>query len=342
MHKVDPPTGKITQRAKVPFRREPACLEAAHLARRSRKALRCLAADDPAHCRIVAQTFARFLHAVRSPLPAALDTITGRMLTFSERDQVDVKMNDEPNSSADGNKRTNEYHRRARETTDAHSTKKQHDWYDISHLVILAVTFAAAILAAVFAGWLAWRTNDIASDGNKQLIAATRAWLVPTGAYFDGEPKAGFNQRIKVTYENSGREAAVDAVNILGWSGRTFPVTIDAKQMPYIDIQTASWPPNNALCNVDPSEIVNRRAVYPSSKNQTIKHIFNDGPNYLPQGVIDGTEFFYVFGCIGYRSPITGAQIHHSPYCLYYQPKRGGTINDATFEFCPSGSVNAD
>jgi hypothetical protein len=57
VHKVDPATGKITERAKVPFRREPACLEAAHLAWRGRKALRCLAADDPAHCRIVAQPF---------------------------------------------------------------------------------------------------------------------------------------------------------------------------------------------------------------------------------------------------------------------------------------------
>jgi hypothetical protein len=57
VHKVDPPTGKISKRAKVPFRREPTCLEAAHLARRGRKAPRCLATDDPAHCRIVAQTF---------------------------------------------------------------------------------------------------------------------------------------------------------------------------------------------------------------------------------------------------------------------------------------------
>src|SRR4029077_7538098 len=53
----DPATGKITERAKVPFRREPACLEAAHLARRGRKALRCLAADDPAHWRHGAHTF---------------------------------------------------------------------------------------------------------------------------------------------------------------------------------------------------------------------------------------------------------------------------------------------
>ena len=55
VHKVDPPTGKISERGKVPFHREPTCLEAAHLARRSRTAMRRLAADDPAHRRIMTQ-----------------------------------------------------------------------------------------------------------------------------------------------------------------------------------------------------------------------------------------------------------------------------------------------
>ena len=49
--------GQIGKSREVGRCREPLRLEAAHLARRSRKALRCLAADDPTHCRIVAQTF---------------------------------------------------------------------------------------------------------------------------------------------------------------------------------------------------------------------------------------------------------------------------------------------
>src|SRR5260370_20898416 len=57
MNDIDPPAGKISKRGKVPFRREPACLEAAHLARRSRATLRCLAADNPAHCGIMAHVF---------------------------------------------------------------------------------------------------------------------------------------------------------------------------------------------------------------------------------------------------------------------------------------------
>lgn len=217
---------------------------------------------------------------------------------------------------------------------------KKHDWYDIWHLRILALTFVAALGAAIFTGWLAIRTQNIATDSHDGLISATRAWVVPTGAHFDGKPTVGFNQRIKVTYENVGKQAASDVVNSMDWSRKTSPVTIDAKQMPYIDIQTSPWPINNR-CSFDPSQVINRRAVYPSTKNEYIMHIFNDPP-YLPQGVVDGTDFFYVYGCFVYRSAVSAAEIHHSPYCLYYQPKRAGTIDDGTFEFCPSGSANAD
>jgi hypothetical protein len=55
VHEVDPLAGQVGKRREVPRCREPLRLEAAHLARRGRKALRCLAADDPAHCRIVTQ-----------------------------------------------------------------------------------------------------------------------------------------------------------------------------------------------------------------------------------------------------------------------------------------------
>jgi hypothetical protein len=57
MHTVDPLTGKISERRKVPFRRQPSDLEAPHLARRCRRARSRFAAHDPAHRRIMTQTF---------------------------------------------------------------------------------------------------------------------------------------------------------------------------------------------------------------------------------------------------------------------------------------------
>src|SRR5215831_2933863 len=57
MHKVDPLAGQIGNSREVLGCRKPLRLEAAHLARRSRAPVRRVAADDPAHRRIMAQTF---------------------------------------------------------------------------------------------------------------------------------------------------------------------------------------------------------------------------------------------------------------------------------------------
>ena len=55
MHKVDPLARQVGKSSEVLGRREPLRLEASHLTRRSRAALRRFAADNPAHSRIVAQ-----------------------------------------------------------------------------------------------------------------------------------------------------------------------------------------------------------------------------------------------------------------------------------------------
>lgn len=52
---INPLFRKISKGGKVLFGGEPLCLEAAHLARRGRADMRRLAADDPAHRRIVTQ-----------------------------------------------------------------------------------------------------------------------------------------------------------------------------------------------------------------------------------------------------------------------------------------------
>ena len=55
MHKVVPLARQVGKSSEVLGRREPLRLEAPHLTRRSRAPLRCFAADNPAHSRIVAQ-----------------------------------------------------------------------------------------------------------------------------------------------------------------------------------------------------------------------------------------------------------------------------------------------
>src|SRR5262249_12618743 len=57
VHQVNPLAGQVGQGAEVGLYGKPLRLEATHLAWRSRAALRRLATDDPAHCRIMTQTF---------------------------------------------------------------------------------------------------------------------------------------------------------------------------------------------------------------------------------------------------------------------------------------------
>src|SRR3982074_3909344 len=57
MDGIDPLAGKIGERRKVLFRREPTRLEAAHLARRCRCPQSRLAANNPTHRGIMMQAF---------------------------------------------------------------------------------------------------------------------------------------------------------------------------------------------------------------------------------------------------------------------------------------------
>lgn len=57
MNAVDPLAGQIGERRQVLLQRQPARLEASHLARRRRASGGSLAADDPAHRGIMAKTF---------------------------------------------------------------------------------------------------------------------------------------------------------------------------------------------------------------------------------------------------------------------------------------------
>src|SRR5262245_42563611 len=57
VHQVDPVAAEVSQWREVCICREPPCLEAAHLAWRSRATLCGLAADNPTHRRIISKTF---------------------------------------------------------------------------------------------------------------------------------------------------------------------------------------------------------------------------------------------------------------------------------------------
>ena len=176
--------------------------------------------------------------------------------------------NDGANNKADGAIVVNIEHAVIETVTAQQQPKeKRHDWYDKSHLGILAATFVSAFAAAVFTGWLAVRTQNIADDSHQGLISATRAWIAPITVKFDGPLVLNANMRAKIFFENVGKEAAWDVVD-KRQEGSLFPVTIDGKGTPYIDVQTNPWPANTA-CGTNPDMIINRGTVYPSSVQVT-------------------------------------------------------------------------
>jgi hypothetical protein len=203
----------------------------------------------------------------------------------------------------------------------------------VNWLVVSALAGAGSALIASLA---LLQTTRLASNSDIMLEASTRAYIAVTGARFDGLPEAGKNQRINVLYENVGIQPANDVSHIWDWSRDAFAVKPDAKEMPYISLETTSWP-RLETCPLSPESVFNRRPVYPKSLNEAAVYVFNSGPDFMPASVIEGRASFFIFGCFIYR---TFNRPRTSPYCLYYQPKRARRVDEGTFEWCPSGGGN--
>jgi hypothetical protein len=200
-------------------------------------------------------------------------------------------------------------------------TKKKHDWYDNTQLVLLGFTFAAAFAAAIFTGWIAWRTNHIANDSTKTYDATNRAYIAITGVKWDGRPEVGKNQRIKILFKNVGKEAASD-FSLIAFVSDAFDFAPDGKEMPYVDPTLIRWPYIPSCTDPSAEQIIGQRPVYPDVSNEAIAYAFNPGPSrpnatFVPQRIIDGKATFWVAGCAIYRSL---GKARHSPFCFYYQP----------------------
>ncbi len=227
---------------------------------------------------------------------------------------------------------------------DGQPRRRSHDWYDKTSLGILIATWIAATLAGGFTGWLAVRTQDIATDSANTYDATNRAYVAITGVKFDGVPEVGKNQRLKILYKNVGKEAASD-FSIHAFVSNQYDFEPDSKGMPYVPPDKVQWPIIQDCSVFGPGEkLVGQRPVYPGATNETIAYAFNPGgstPNavFVPQRLLDGKTTFWIAGCAVYRSL---NKPRHSPFCFYYQPAPGGDVKDGTFEWCYVGAGNAD
>jgi hypothetical protein len=204
----------------------------------------------------------------------------------------------------------------------------------LTALSTFAIFLATAVAIGVgVAQWRALRSTDITLQDN--LVASTRAWIVPTGVKIDGELSAPL--LIRIMFENTGKEVALNMVHFRGTY--TFPVKLDAAGTPYVPVEGTSWPLNQS-CDQDISQYQYGRPIYPGQNSSDFQYVFTakDDPG-IPI-LKSKTLSFVIYGCFIYKS---FDKWRHSPYCFYFQAYRDPRpIDDSTFEVCPLRIGRAD
>jgi hypothetical protein len=165
-------------------------------------------------------------------------------------------------------------------------------------------------------------------------IADERARIAPTGATLDDTIRVGKELRVRISFENTGKEPARNVLHAFNWE--PFDIPKDSEHEPVVDLEKVPWPLNNLCEAYQPDPF--GRPIYPSAKYSDIKYAYTTPDperGKAPKSLIDRSSSFIVWGCFIYR---TSEGIGQSPYCLYLQPHRTKPIEQWTFEFCPSGS----
>lgn len=199
----------------------------------------------------------------------------------------------------------------------------------------MAVSAVASSLSACVAVYALLQTMKLAENSDATFAANTRAYIAVTGARFDEPPTANANHYLRVEFKNVGKTSAEDLVHVAAMAPRVFEFKPDGKGLPWINEATTNWVRMGG-CGYANNAVLGR-PVYPDVANYQLVPVFNHGPDFLPQSLIDGESSFFIIGCFVYR---TLGKERTSTYCFYLQPRRGRKIDAATFEWCPTGSTN--
>jgi hypothetical protein len=193
--------------------------------------------------------------------------------------------------------------------------------------------FLTAVATGLLAwlAWWQWQTLEKTDHTLQQtMIASGRAWIAVTGARVDDDFQEGSTLRVRLSFENTGKEVAQMLSAGWNWIG-PFPVIRDAKGTRYIPIDTVPKPTDN-YCAIDVSGFRFGYPLYPGAKFEQLVYAFSGPQGTLPKSFLEKESSFVIYGCIQYRTfGVHGV----SPYCLYWQPARNRRIEESTFEFCP-------
>lgn len=148
-------------------------------------------------------------------------------------------------------------------------------------------------------------------DAENALELAQRAWVGPSNAAFAAEPQAGKPIDISITYQNSGREPALN----FGYNLDTF-VTVQSGDL--TKTASARMGSYEQMCQTT-SASTGGSVVYPSTGFSS--YTLSDA---LPSSTLDARfserhEILVIQGCFWYRT--FDAQ-KHSYFCYFYRPKK--------------------
>jgi hypothetical protein len=162
-----------------------------------------------------------------------------------------------------------------------------------------------------------------ADAANRQLIAATRAWVGPFGASIHG--LKNLPMRTNVDYRNSGKEPAINFSFEDGgtddWgatitSGRPKDLIFNPATECVADSkESCASRIQNWIKECQGKQIEQSEAIFPDSSYSFKKP-------FVPRDLADISKpdrAVFLQGCFVYRSAVTGPQVHHSAFCYFYR-----------------------
>jgi hypothetical protein len=193
-------------------------------------------------------------------------------------------------------------------------------------LITALATVLLAIITALLSLIAYWQYTD--PTLRETLVAANRAWVSPLSITFDGEIKAGSPLTLWISYENKGKEPAINTVffreiDAIPVSRLATPemlerwksgLTASQELMRELGLAIDEKIPK-AGCEADDPRGIAMGATHPG--------VLYPVPYVVPTKFINpdfenGLSLLVVKGCFAYK---TFKSVHHSWYCFFYSPQ---------------------
>lgn len=162
-----------------------------------------------------------------------------------------------------------------------------------------------------------------AQISHENMILAQRAWVGPSNATFSAEPTIGKPIEIVITYQNTGREPALNFL----YFGDPFPVTTAEDASGAVSRKVGEY---LEACKAN-KEWQAGSVVYPSTGFSTYNLNAKTKDDFVDEAITKGDKLILFQGCFLYRSFDVP---RHSYFCYFYKQ---GQTKFQNLNICPGG-----